>query len=207
MILSESKQADYSDGWEFIKELVPNIVISADRPCLQGRCQRRIRPRSYDRAACLGICRRRSRHVRHDLSHGRFLQRAGRFCNGCELPESGHGRSLHGLPRRRGVPAGHERRVRPPHRSGRHCAACGAAGPQRHLLYRLDFQWAGAGKENVIAQWDEIATNVITAAKKPQKTEIGESRRALSGSQAPGRGSGGSEEKQMSHQVEHSERR
>ncbi len=84
---------------------------------LQGRCRRRICAWPDAGAACLGVRGRGSRHLRHDLPGGRFLQRAGRLCDGCQLLESGHGGAADGLPCERGVPAGHERRVWPPHRA------------------------------------------------------------------------------------------
>lgn len=164
MILSESKQADYSDGWEFIKELVPNIVISGG----SSSVYKGVANGEY----ALGLTLEQLAWV--------FVGADPDTC-GMIYPTDGSSNVPDGFAMVANCPnpdmaalfmdflVGAECQQVMSDEFGRRTVrddiAQPAALPDLNDIYFIDydFQWAGAGKENVIAQWDEIATNVITA--------------------------------------------
>lgn len=164
MILSESKQADYSDGWAFIEQLAPNLVISGG----SSSVYKGVAAGEY----ALGLTLEQLAWV--------FVGADPDTC-GMIYPEDGSSNVPDGFAMVANCPnpdmaallmdflvSAECQQVMSDEfgrRTVRDDIAQPAALPNLDDIYFInyDFQWAGAGKADVVSHWEEIAVNVISA--------------------------------------------
>lgn len=165
IILSESKQADYSDGWTFIEQLAKNIVISGG----SSSVYKGVANGEY----ALGLTLEQLAWV--------FVGSDPDTC-GMIYPTDGSSNVPDGFAMVKDCPnpdmagifmdflVGPECQQVMSDEFGRRTVRDDldqpAALPKLGDIYFInyDFAWAGAGKDAVIAKWEEIAVNVIKAS-------------------------------------------
>jgi len=164
MILSESKEADYSDGWAFIEQLAKNIIISGG----SSSVYKGVANGEY----ALGLTLEQLAWV--------YVGADPENC-GMIYPEDGSSNVPDGFAMVANCPnpeaaglfmdflVSKECQQVMSDEFGRRTIRSDMEQPEvlpnLEEIYFIDydFEWAGAGKDDVVAKWDEIAVNVISA--------------------------------------------
>ena len=164
IILSESKEADYSDGWAFVEQLAKNIVISGG----SSSVYKGVANGEY----ALGLTLEQLAWV--------YVGSDPENC-GMIYPEDGSSNVPDGFAMVANCPNPDMAGIFMDFLVSKECQQVMSDEfgrrtirsdmeqpdvlPNLDEIYFIDydFAWAGAGKEDVVAKWEEIAVNVISA--------------------------------------------